>query len=179
MSTGAPSAPGASLSELAAGDPRLAAVERMFAAMYRQMQSMGLAVPLAEGGEALWMRAMAPSFGKSSVLFLATRDELPVGFGHGMLRLAAGHLVPCKTGFISHVYVDPAARGQHVGKQLVEALEAWFAARGAASIELHVIEQNGAARGFWTACGYAPELVQMRRQLSPVAGAPPDRQERS
>jgi len=178
MSIDPASAPGISLSELAAGDPRLAAVERMFAAMYRQMQSMGLAVPLAEGGEALWMRAMAPSFGKTSVLLLAAREQLPVGFGHGMIRLAAGHLVPSKTGFISHVYVDPAARGQRVGKQLVEALEAWLAARGVASIELHVIDRNAAARAFWTACGYAPDLVQMRRQLAPGPGAP-DRQERS
>lgn len=69
------------------------------------------------------------------------------------------------TGFDGHrawVYylaVAQAARGQGLGRALMDAAEVWVKAAGAPKIQLMVRDNNAAAMGFYTAIGYESQAV--------------------
>ena len=77
------------------------------------------------------------------------------------------------------LWVDPAARGRHVGRGLVEAVIAWAIDRDADRIELWVNDDNRPARELYRATGfspdpgsqqpvpYAPEISETRWSRSP------------
>ena len=51
--------------------------------------------------------------------------------------------------------LDPAVRGQGIGRAFYTAVEGWAARRGAQHVRLGVVEQNRAGYGFWQALGFA------------------------
>jgi 1-phosphofructokinase family hexose kinase len=58
---------------------------------------------------------------------------------------------------VAHVYamwVEPAARGRGLGRELVEAVAAWALERGADELELGVTEGNDAAEALYRAAGF-------------------------
>jgi RimJ/RimL family protein N-acetyltransferase len=58
------------------------------------------------------------------------------------------------------ITVASGARGQGVGRALLEVLETWAREYGVDRIELGVFEGNDRARGLYTAMGYAQEGVE-------------------
>lgn len=56
--------------------------------------------------------------------------------------------------YIAHVGLLAAARGQHIGRLLFDAVEAWARERGAWRLELRVDEVNGRGRGLYTRQGF-------------------------
>jgi GNAT superfamily N-acetyltransferase len=56
--------------------------------------------------------------------------------------------------FIGLLQLDPACRGQGLGRQFYLAIEAWAAQRRARNILLGVVEQNQAAHAFWHQLGF-------------------------
>lgn len=57
-------------------------------------------------------------------------------------------------GWMYYLAVDPASRGEGIGKALVTAAEAWVLARGLPKLMLMVRADNSAALGFYAALGY-------------------------
>ncbi len=153
-------------------DPEhLRAVEDLFTAMYRHMDGLGLMVPLAPDGAAIWLKALMPMLGKLHSIQVAwaepsaAADAPPraVGFAVGSIRVGPAHLGGIRSGAITHLYVDPAMRGGGLGRRLYAALSSWFTERGLQHQELEVLVNNEPARRFWAGLGFKPDHLVMRR----------------
>ncbi|MDE1150070.1 MAG: GNAT family N-acetyltransferase [Azospirillaceae bacterium] len=57
--------------------------------------------------------------------------------------------------YLGVLLVDPARRGQGVGRTIYGMVEAWAVARGARHMRVAVLEANTAAHGFWRSLGFA------------------------
>lgn len=57
-------------------------------------------------------------------------------------------------GWMYYVAVDPARRGDGIGRAIVDAAEAWLRARDVAKVNLMVRHDNAAAVGFYEHLGY-------------------------
>ena len=60
--------------------------------------------------------------------------------------------------------MDEAERGLGLGRRLLEAIEAWAAARGASRLQLLADRENAPALRFYARTGFGPtRLVCLRR----------------
>jgi len=152
----------------AARADELDAVAAMWSAMYAYQQAQGMMLAVRDDAGEIWKRENASRL--DSALATVLVAELDGGLA-GFLAAQTKRLPPYlatgnpKIGYISAVYVDPAARRHRVGKALVDAALAWFTRADCSSIELQVVAGNELARAFWTSVGFAPEILQMRRPL--------------
>lgn len=97
--------------------------------------------------------------GSGSAVLLA-RD------GRGGLAGAAMVGFDGHRGWVYYLGVEPARRGEGLGRALMAACEEWLAARGCPKIQLMVRGDNAAARGFYDAIGYAvQDVVTLGRRL--------------
>ena len=99
----------------------------------------------------------------SEVTLLAERDAQTVG----ILRCieSAGHplLHPATYGYISSVYVRPAARRAGVLRALVDAAIVWCRERGLTEMRLHNAADNPLSNAAWEAMGFdIVEHLRMR-----------------
>ncbi|MFI5708983.1 GNAT family N-acetyltransferase [Kribbella sp. NPDC051620] len=100
----------------------------------------------------------------SGMLLVAyTADDEPVGCGGYRTYDAAA-----QTAEIRKMYVDPSARGQRLGYQILSKLEREAAARGAKQMVLETGALNIAAIGLYTSSGYEviPSYVEGRRETN-------------
>jgi ribosomal protein S18 acetylase RimI-like enzyme len=65
-------------------------------------------------------------------------------------------------GFIADIFVDSAFRRRGIARQLVTAINAWFAEQGVTHIEWQVAAANTAGLHFWEAVGGLAITVRMR-----------------
>ena len=76
-------------------------------------------------------------------------------------------------GMLYYVAVDPARRGEGLGKAAVRAAEDWLGAQGVWKVNLLVRTENEAVKGFYEALGYEVNPVLcMARKLTADAGPP-------
>jgi ribosomal protein S18 acetylase RimI-like enzyme len=69
-------------------------------------------------------------------------------------------------GWVYYLAVDPAHRGDGLGRALMMAAEAWLRGHGCPKIQLMVRGDNAAARGFYDALGYeVQDVVTIGRRL--------------
>jgi len=72
-------------------------------------------------------------------------------------------------GTMYYVSVDPALRGQGLGRQMVAAAEAWLKARGVWKVNLLVRQSNEAVLGFYAGIGYdTGSSVQIEKWIDPT-----------
>src|SRR5262249_6462532 len=136
-------------------------VEALFTRMYAHMMQHGLRLPLAPNGAQLWVDSAVRGHGRSGHLVVCVVDGNVAGFAHGAIKLAPGYLGGQKLGVVTHVFVEDQVRSMGLGRQMVEALEAWLTAHGSLSIELQVLGLNAGAVSFWHTLGYQEELLQL------------------
>ena len=130
---------------------------------------------LPEGPAALhraWFEAMLGS--PDAAPFLAVADGEPAGMALFWFRRRLGHAR--FQGWLSDLYVRPAARRRGIGRALLAACIAEWRLRQGDSIMLEVATGNAAARGLYEALGFVEQgtLFQMRpirtRGLAPMPG---------
>jgi ribosomal protein S18 acetylase RimI-like enzyme len=95
--------------------------------------------------------ALARRSGHGDILVAAQNDGAIVGsvmVGHD------GH-----RGWVYYLAVAPAHRRGGLGRRLMQAAEAWVAARGVRKLELMVRDSNAAVAEFYQSIGYAREPV--------------------
>lgn len=68
-------------------------------------------------------------------------------------------------GYIYDLYLEPAFRGQGIGRALMEAAEAASRQRGDKTLNLAVAVWNSTARTLYESLGYAPERLTMSKTL--------------
>jgi ribosomal protein S18 acetylase RimI-like enzyme len=71
-----------------------------------------------------------------------------------------------RTGKIVLIAVDAAARGQGLGRALVESAVAWSAARGLARVEVVTQGRNVPAQRLYQRCGFVTQSVQLQYHKS-------------
>ncbi len=86
--------------------------------------------------------------GKEKTLFVAEEGEAWLGVVGAFVRVNA-----LEVQLIS-MWVDPAARGRGVARDLIAAVATWTQARGAARIVLFVQEANAPARRLYQQAGF-------------------------
>jgi len=93
---------------------------------------------------------------------LAIQQDQPLGFALGRVQADQSEILT--------IAVRPPARGQGVGRALLDALLAEAANRGAMDLFLEVAEPNVAARALYTGAG-ADEVGRRRRYYADGADA--------
>lgn len=87
--------------------------------------------------------------------------------GHIAASAMVGH--DGHRGTMYYVSVDPARRGQRLGRQMVAAAEAWLRQRGVWKVNLLVRQSNAAALGFYAGIGYdTGTSVQIEKWIDPA-----------
>lgn len=99
----------------------------------------------------------------SNVIFIAEASGRPVGYA--ILGPATSMLSPQTFGFLFDLWVDPGARRQGVGRQLLERAVSWCREQGYGKLKLEVSARNEAARALYRGEGFAEERVYMGLQL--------------
>ncbi len=74
-------------------------------------------------------------------------------------------LTDIKTLYIDDLCVDENIRGQHIGKQLYEAVLAFAKESGCYNVTLNVWSLNEGAMKFYEACGLKPQKIGMETIL--------------
>lgn len=74
-------------------------------------------------------------------------------------------LTDIKTLYIDDLCIDKALRGQHIGKQLYEAVLDFARTSGCYNVTLNVWSLNESAMKFYEACGLKPQKVGMETIL--------------
>tara|TARA_A100001391_G_scaffold136353_2_gene95077 strand:+ start:38700 stop:39200 length:501 start_codon:yes stop_codon:yes gene_type:complete len=121
---------------------------------------MGGGEPLSDHARAHCVSGLAATPGAFSLI--ARRDGEAVGLANcltGFSTFAAAPLVN-----IHDFAVLAQARGQGIGRALMQAIEAEALKRGATKITLEVLSGNAPARALYAACGFSDY------QLDPTAG---------
>ena len=129
--------------------------ERLFDAAIRLWQDSGLTRPWNDP-EADLRRAAGS--GSSCVLAAIGDDD-------GLLATAmVGH--DGHRGWVYYLAVDAAQRGRGLGRQMMEACEAWVRSRDIPKIQLMVRSTNQSTVAFYQRLGYADaEVVVLGRRL--------------
>jgi len=95
------------------------------------------------------------------VTYLAERDRSTVGILRCVESAGSPLLYPAYYGYVSSVYVEPAARRMGVLKALLAQAVRWCEGRGLTEIRLHSTSDGESANGAWTALGF--EIVEHLR----------------
>lgn len=105
----------------------------------------------------------------TDVVLVARRGSLVVGCVWAGERLDDHLRTP--TGVLNWIYVDPAVRGERVGRRLVDAAKRWMADRGLRSVMVSVLDDNAAARALYQSAGLQVADVRM---MGPLTGGASD-----
>jgi len=99
------------------------------------------------------------------VVLVVERDGEVIGYtyagveGHDYMALRG------PAGVLYDIVVDPAYRGNGIGRRLLDATLAALKARGAPRVVLSTAEGNVAARRLFVAAGFRPTMREMTREL--------------
>ena len=101
---------------------------------------------------------------RNTHVLIAEREGEPVGYITGRVTVESRRVLP-RRGVIEDWYVEEAARGAGVGRQLLEALEARFRDAGCQVIESATWSGNESARRTHDALGFREIRVIYRKVL--------------
>ena len=128
------------------------------AALLSEMHAESFPANQAWGASAITLMLSLPGH----FALLATQKDQPLGFAIGRAQAEEAEILT--------IAVRPGARGQGVGRALLNALLAEAAKRGAMDLFLEVAEPNLAARALYARAG-AKEVGRRRRYYADGADA--------
>ena len=112
--------------------------------------------------DATWAKLLDPSsavFGRAAVL-----DETLIGFA--LSREHEGTWTASNSCYLEDLYVDPSARGNGVGRALIQDLVDMGRERGWSRLEWHTAESNAVARTLYDRFVPADDHVRYRIKLA-------------
>lgn len=100
-------------------------------------------------------------------LFVSEVGEKLVGFVHAIVRNTPAFpvFVPRHYAIVDGIVVKSGFQNCGIGKKLMDKMQEWAIARGAASIELNVYEFNETAISFYERLGYQTFSRRMSKEL--------------
>ena len=99
------------------------------------------------------------------VILVAERNSDVVGYTYGGVEDYDYMALRGPAGVLYDIVVDPAHRGQGIGRMLLDATLATLAARGAPRVVLSTAEQNESAQRLFARAGFRRTMVEMTREL--------------
>lgn len=111
--------------------------------------------------DATWAKLLDPSsavFGRAAV-----SDGVMIGFA--LSREHEGTWTASNSCYLEDLYVDPSARGNGVGRALIQDLADMGRERGWSRLEWHTAESNAAARTLYDRFVLADDHVRYRIKL--------------
>ena len=100
---------------------------------------------------------------KSGAETLVAVDAAGAPLGYMHMRPDADFVTGEPAGYVSILAVRDDAAGRGIGGKLMDAAEAWAAARGYATLQLDVFGSNDPARRFYAKRGFIEESLRLRR----------------
>lgn len=96
-------------------------------------------------------------------VYVAEIDGQVVGYVLGVIvDLVPEMFTYDPSGFLADIFVAESHRRSGLGRDLVNALSAWFAEKNLAYFEWHAAAQNPTALAFWRALGGREVMIRMR-----------------
>ena len=99
------------------------------------------------------------------VVLVAERDGAVVGYTYAGVEGWDWMALRGPAGVLHDIVVDPAARGQGVGRLLLDATLAALTARGAPRVVLSTAAGNEAAQRLFARAGFRRTMIEMTREL--------------
>ena len=101
-------------------------------------------------------------------LLVAEADEKLVGFGHTIVRDTPVFpvFVPRRYAIVEGIVVKSGFQNHGIGRILMDKMQEWATAKGAASIELNVYEFNKTAISFYERLGYQTLSRKMSKEIT-------------
>ncbi len=96
-------------------------------------------------------------------VWVADDDDQVIGLITASLRPTLWHAGP--VALIDELIVDHAARGQGVGRALIDAIVTWARKRGASEIEVSTEKDNEAAQAYYLRQGFEHESVLLEMEF--------------
>lgn len=99
------------------------------------------------------------------VLLVAERDGVVLGYAYAGLEGQDYMSLRGPAGALYDIVVDPAHRGQGVGRKLLDATLRALEAKGAPRVVLSTAEQNEPAQRLFARAGFRRTMIEMTREL--------------
>jgi ribosomal protein S18 acetylase RimI-like enzyme len=103
------------------------------------------------------------------VVLVAERDGDVIGYTYAGVEGFDYMSLRGPAGVVHDIVVDPAARGQGVGRLLLDAAVAALEARGAPRVVLSTADRNEAAQRLFARAGFRRTMIEMTRELGGAA----------
>jgi ribosomal protein S18 acetylase RimI-like enzyme len=101
----------------------------------------------------------------SIVVLVAERDGEVLGYTYAGVEGYDYMSLRGPAGVLYDIVVDPAHRGQGIGRMLLDATLAALMARGAPQVVLSTAEQNEPAQRLFARSGFRRTMIEMTREL--------------
>ena len=111
---------------------------------------------------------------KTSVVLVAELHDELLGYAWGGVEGVDYMSLRGPAGVLYDIVVDPAHRGNGVGRLLLDAVLAALEAQGAPRVVLSTAVRNDAAQRLFARAGFRPTMIEMTREPRPRQGAPTD-----
>jgi len=142
-------------------------VSELWHDLYEHEQSHGMILRISDNAVEIWREQMLSRLSqRTNVLLVAESDGDIVGFLSGQMKILGDLFIGGLSAIIQDLYVAPQNRGAGLGRMLTESAVSIFSDFGIDSIEVQVAHRNEVSLAFWTALGWHPEIIQVRRMLS-------------
>lgn len=102
---------------------------------------------------------------EQALLLCATLDERIVGYAYARLEPKDWNALLDAHGALHDILVDEGARGQGIGKLLLQRVLAELRERGAPRVVLHTAVQNTAAQKLFESAGFRRTMIEMTCEL--------------
>lgn len=138
-------------------------VAALFRSLYDGEAEFGISLPLIEGGEYLWLKAMQQGLGRFTQIVLAVEEENVVGYSAGAVKILPSWYGSKIVGYWDSMYLLSAYRGRGLGDAMTRELMLWWRSRNATVFEGERQISNSNAVGNYERLGFKAELVKYRR----------------
>src|ERR687885_477465 len=108
------------------------------------------------------------------VVLVAERDGEVLGYTYAGVEGNDYMSLRGPAGVLYDIVVDPAHRGQGVGRMLLDATLAALKARGAPRVVLSTAERNESAQRLFARAGFRRTMIEMTRELGEGRSSTPD-----
>jgi ribosomal protein S18 acetylase RimI-like enzyme len=112
----------------------------------------------------IWHKSLLDNLARDDMaIFVAESTLTPgriLGFIVGSVTDNLPTLLPERHGFVGELAVDSHGKASGIGRQMLDALKAWFAERGVTHVQALVSARHPVAQAFWRALG-ASEMYDL------------------